>query len=300
MIPKPKNIRTVALVSNKHLDRQGASLVRIAVRFFKRRKINILYNKHISKNLKERMTRDAKIMKTADLVIAFGGDGTLIKLARHIEYKMIPILAVNLGSLGFMSEIQKAKDMKEKLESYLKRIIDAKKYRLDVRSMLRITVYRDGEKIETFLALNEAVINQGNFARLIELEASIDQRKMVRFKADGMIVATPTGSTGHSLSAGGPIVHPKLDALVFTPICPATLSMCPIVIPSNRMLTVTIETKRKYADNDIGLTIDGQTITKLQYGDKIKFRRSSRHFVLARSTNTKYYKILRERLHWGD
>ena len=85
MIPKPKNIRTVALVSNKHLDRQGASLVRIAVRFFKRRKINILYNKHISKNLKERMTRDAKIMKTADLVIAFGGDGTLIKLARHID-----------------------------------------------------------------------------------------------------------------------------------------------------------------------------------------------------------------------
>jgi NAD+ kinase len=300
MIPKPKSIKRVALVSNKHLDRNGAALIRTAVRFLKKRKIEVLYNKHVAKQIKQRMTNDAKIMKKADFVISFGGDGTLIKLARHIEYKMIPILAVNMGNVGFMSEIQRGKNMKEKLEVYLKKIIDSKKYRLDVRSMLRVTVYRDNEKIETFLALNEAVINQGNFARLIELDASIDQRKMVRFKADGMIVATPTGSTGHSLSAGGPIVHPRLDALVFTPICPATLSMCPIVIPSNRMLTVTIETKRKYADNDIGLTIDGQTIIKLQYGDKIKFRRSSRHFVLARATNTKYYKILRERLGWGD
>lgn len=300
MIPKPTSIKTVALVSNKHLDRHGVAVVKSAIKFLERRKINILYNKHVSKQLKEKMTHDEKIMVNADFVIAFGGDGTLIKLARYIEYKTIPILSVNLGSVGFISEIPKGTDMKEKVEEYLKKVIDTKKYRLDVRSLLRVTIYRDGEKIETFLALNEAVINQGNFARLIELEASIDQRRMVRFKADGVIVATPTGSTGHSLSAGGPIVNPKLDVLIFTPICPATLSMCPIVIPSNRMLTVTIETKRKYADNDIGLTIDGQTTTKLQYGDQIKFRRSSRNFVLVRATNTKYYKNLRERLGWGD
>ena len=173
------------------------------------------------------------------------------------------------------------------------------KYRLDVRNLLRVTLYRKGKKIETFVALNEAVINQGNFARLIELSAEINQRRMVRFKADGIIVATPTGSTGHSLSAGGPIVHPQLNAFVFTPVCPSALTMRPIIIPNNRQLTLTIETERKFKDNQIALTIDGQIVVPLKYGDKIKIRRSTRHFLLARMTNTRYYRMLRDKLHWG-
>ena len=233
-------------------------------------------------------------MEKADLAITFGGDGTLIKLARNTGYKNIPVFSINLGTVGFLTEIQKTENVLKNLE----RIFE-KKYRIDARSLLRVTLYRKGEKIETFLALNEAVINQGNFARLIELSAEIDQRRMVQFKADGIIVATPTGSTGHSLSAGGPIVHPQLDAFVFTPVCPSALTMRPIIIPNSRQLTLKIETERKFKDNEIALTIDGQIVVPLKYGDQIKIRRSSRNFLLARMTNTRYYRMLRDKLHWG-
>ena len=234
-------------------------------------------------------------MEKADLVITFGGDGTLIKLAQHTSYKEIPVFSINLGTVGFLTEIQK----NEKVIENLERVFN-KKYRIDRRSMLRVTIYRKTKKIDTFLVLNEAVINQGNFARLIELSVEINQRRMVRFKADGVILSTPTGSTGHSLSAGGPIVHPQLDAFVFTPICPSALTMRPIVIPSNRQVTLTIETQRKFKDNHIALTIDGQIVTPLQYGDQIKIRRSARHFPLARMTNTRYYRMLRDKLNWGS
>ena len=295
-LDKPKKIEIVAVIANKRLDRSGVAILRKVVRFFEKRKFKILYDKNAARYLKRKTTPFNQLMSKADFAVTCGGDGTVIKVARHMGYKHVPVFAINLGTLGFLTEIQKDHKLIEALE----RIFDKGNYILDVRSMLRITIYRKGKKVETHLAINDAVINQGNFARLIELSAHMNQRKMTRFKADGMIVSTPTGSTGHSLSAGGPIVHPKLDALIFTPICPATLSITPIVIPSNRMITVTIETKRRYEDNSIALTIDGQIVTKLQYGDQIKFRRSSRHFIFARRTNTKYYKILRERLKWGD
>ncbi|MDP2624907.1 MAG: NAD(+)/NADH kinase [Candidatus Peregrinibacteria bacterium] len=295
MIEKPKKINTVALVANAHLDRKGLTVLKRSVNFLKKKEVEILYNNNAAKFLKTDSSTSHQIMSKADLIITYGGDGTLIKLARDTTDKIIPILAVNLGNVGFLTEIQKTENVISELER-----IWEKKYQLDVRSMLRITVYRKGKKVETFLALNEAVINQGNFARLIEMHAELNQRRMVRFKADGIIVSTPTGSTGHSLSAGGPIVHPKLDALVFTPICPSALAMRPIVIPSNRQVTIHIETQRRFKNNQIALTIDGQIVTKLEYGDQIKFRRSSRHFALVRMTNTRYYKMLREKLSWGD
>jgi NAD+ kinase len=294
MIDKPAEINTVALVSNSRLDRKGVAILKKVEAFLKKRDITILYQKNTAATLKAKTTTSKVIMEKSDLVITFGGDGTLIKLARHTGYKSIPVFSINLGTVGFLTEIQKT----DKVIANLERIFN-KRYRMDVRSMLRVTIYRKNKKVETFLVLNEAVINQGNFARLIELSAEINQRRMVRFKADGIILATPTGSTGHSLSAGGPIVHPNLDAFVFTPICPTALTMRPIVIPSNRQVTVTIETKRKFKDNHIALTIDGQIVTPLQYGDQIKIRRSARHFILARMTNTRYYRMLRDKLHWG-
>ena len=294
MIEKPSEINSVALVANSQLDRFGKSILKKVDTFLQKKNVKLLYQKHAATILKNKPASSTFIMEKADLVITFGGDGTLIKLARNTSYKNIPVFSINLGTVGFLTEIQKTEKVLENLERLF-----AKKYRLDVRSLLRITIYRKGIKTDTFLALNEAVINQGNFARLIELSAEIDRRRMVRFKADGIIVATPTGSTGHSLSAGGPIVHPNLDAFVFTPICPSALTMRPIVIPSSRQLTLTIETERKFKDNEIALTIDGQIVIPLKYGDQIKIRKSSRNFLLARMTNTRYYRMLRDKLHWG-
>lgn len=294
---KPKTIQRVALVSKMHLDRRGIALTKKIVRFLENKKVEILYEKNTSDHLGEThpVTSRTDIMETADLVITLGGDGTLIKLAQHAGHHPVPILSINLGNVGFLTEVQKLDGTFTALQSILNG-----KYTLDVRSMLRVTVYRKGKKNDTFLALNEAVINQGNFARLIELTAEINQRRMVRFKADGLIIASPTGSTGHSLSAGGPIVHPKIEAIVFTPICPATLAIRPIVIPSSRELTITIETQRRFKETDLALTVDGQRIKKLKYGDEVRIRHSSRSFVLARITNTKYYRALREHLGWGE
>lgn len=242
----------------------------------------------------------SSILKEVDLVLSLGGDGTLLKIVRDIPLrKNLYILGINLGTLGFNTEVQTPEKVFDLLNEFFKG-----QYHIDERLLLRATLYRKGQKIATHLALNEAVINQGNFARLISLYAEIDQRKMIEFKADGVIVATPTGSTGHSLSAGGPIIHPRIDGFVFTPICPSDLTVRPIVIPSNRQLTVRIDTERRYADNQIGLTIDGQIMIPMEYGDVFKVRASHRKLRLIRaaakaSGGGNYYRLLREKLGWG-
>lgn len=234
-------------------------------------------------------------MKEMDLILTLGGDGTLLKGVRVTDKKNKPhILGIHLGTLGFLTEVHNTGKVFEVLDKIFKG-----QYHIDDRDLLRVTVYRNNEKFKTFLALNDAVINQGNFARLIEMSVTIDQRKMINFKADGVIVATTTGSTGHSLSAGGPIIHPGLSAFIMTPICPAALTTRPIVIPNNRQLNIKIETKRRFSDNDIGLTLDGQTILPLKYGDLIKIRKSSRRAHLIRMSGKLYYKMLREKIGWG-
>ncbi|MBI4975155.1 NAD(+)/NADH kinase [Candidatus Peregrinibacteria bacterium] len=232
------------------------------------------------------------ILNSCDLVIVLGGDGTLLKTARSSSKKKTLVFGVNMGTLGFLTECNHIKtfDCLDK--------IFAGQYFIDKRALLRVTTYRKNEKIETHLALNDAVINQGAFARLIKMNLEVNNRKLVSFEADGLIVSTPTGSTAHSLSAGGPIVHPQIQGLVVNPICPKSLSMRPIILPDTRQLTITIETQRKEESALIGLTLDGQDMTILQYGDKIKFRRSKRSLYLVRVKN-KYYKMLRTKLNWG-
>jgi len=237
--------------------------------------------------------RKTTILKKADLVLTLGGDGTLLKTARRLGRKLVYILGVNFGNLGFLTETDPSRVIETLTDIF------AGKYQLDRRSLLRVTVYRGKQKLETYLALNDAVINQGVFARLIELDLEVDGRKVVRFKADGMIIATPTGSTAHSLSAGGPIVHPTVEGFTISPICPSSLAMRPIVIPDKKQLTVSIETERRQEHHFIGLTIDGQDTLPLKYGDRVKFRRSSRSLYLIRTKN-RYYRVLRSKLGWGQ
>ncbi len=265
------------------------------------KKVTVTWDSHISPILgdKGEATR-TQLLKDADIVLSLGGDGTLLKIVRDLPLRRnLYVLGVNLGTLGFNTEVQDPNKVYEILDEFF-----AGSYHIDERLLIRATLYRKGVKIATHLALNEAVINQGNFARLISLYAEIDQRKMIEFKADGVIVATPTGSTGHSLSAGGPIIHPRIDGFVFTPICPADLTVRPIIIPSNRQITIRIDTDRRYVDNQIGLTIDGQIMIPVEYGDVIKVRASHRKLRLIRahvkaSGGGNYYKLLREKLSWG-
>lgn len=292
---KPKSLQFIALVAKSHLDRSGLSVLRKINIFLKKKGCAVLYDKNAATHLAQKAEKLNSILENADMVITIGGDGTLIKLAPHMPSDPVPILSINLGTVGLLTEVQNPERSIEILKNIFKN-----RYHIDERTMLRATIYRKGEKYDTFLALNEVVINQGNFARLIELSAEVNQRKMVQLKADGVIISTATGSTGHSLSAGGPIVHPKVDALIFTPICPAALSIRPIVIPSNRQLTISIETERRFKDNYIALTIDGQKTVPLEYGDRVKIRQSYRTFNLVRLSNTRYYRVLRDRLNWGD
>lgn len=292
-----KEFQTIGLIGRTKLD-EHQQFVKKLCEHIQKAKINLYWDEHVSPFLgaKNEDTR-VNILKNVDLVISLGGDGTILKIIRDLpKRKNLYVLGVNLGNIGFNTEVKTP----ERTFQYIDEILEGK-YSVDDRLLLRVTLYRNGEKLSTHLALNEAVINQGNFARLIDLRAEVDQRKMIDFKADGVIVSTPTGSTGHSLSAGGPIVHPRVDAIIFTPICPSELSVRPIVIPSNRQITVEIATERRYQDNTIGLTIDGQIVIPLQYGDKIKIRKSSRRMRMIRASQIagNYYKLLREKLYWG-
>ncbi|MFC1615740.1 NAD(+)/NADH kinase [Patescibacteria group bacterium] len=289
----PKSIKTVGLITKRNIKLRKGIVVDL-VKFLKKHKKKVLFDNNSCKLFKcEKGQKKLSILNKVDLAIVLGGDGTILKTARRLPKKKTLILGVNMGNLGFLSECHP-----DKLYECLEKTFEGN-YWIDKRALLRVTIYRHGKKIETYLTLNDAVINQGAFARLIEMNLEVDNRKVVSIKADGMIVATPTGSTAHSLSAGGPIVHPDIQSLTVTPICPSSLSMRAIVISDNKQLTATIKTQRRDESAIIGLTLDGQDMMVLHYGDKIKFRRSSRNIYFIRTKNI-YYKILRNKLHWGE
>lgn len=238
--------------------------------------------------------KKTQLLELVDLVITLGGDGTLLKTASKMPLKKVFVLPVNMGTLGFLTE-----STPENLFKHLDRVFK-KHFVVDERMLLRTTIYRNNEKIESFLSLNECAITQGSFARLITLGVEVNQRKIVDLKADGLVVASPTGSTGHSLSAGGPIVHPNIDGFLLTPVCPVSLSNRPILIPSDRQIKITILSENMDQSSRVGLTLDGQTTFSLLSGDEVKIRSSSRKLRILRMTGQNYYKMLRTKLGWGN
>lgn len=291
-MPTQKQIQTVGIITKRNVV-ENIKLLKSIVRFLKKQKVEVFFDTNSAPHFSTiGGLKKEQLLKKVDMVIIMGGDGTMLKTARRLSRKKVLVLGVNMGNLGFLSETTS-----DKVIETLERIFEGH-YAIDRRSVLRVTIYRDGKKTESHLALNEAVINQGAFARLIKMSLMIDGRNMVSFKGDGLIVATPTGSTAHSLSAGGPIVHPAIAGLTITPICPSSLSMRPIIIPDTRQLTVTIETERREHSANISLTIDGQDMLSLKFGDIVKIRRSKRDFFLIRVQN-RYYKTLRNKLSWG-
>jgi len=285
-------IKKVGIITKRGPD-QHKELIAKLIKYLGRRKLEVIYDENVGKLFNKPGHKKEQVLQLSDMAIVMGGDGTLLKTARRMSRKKVPILGVHLGTLGFLTET-----VPDKMFKLLGKMLKDQ-CALDKRTLLRTTLYRDGKKHSTYLSLNDAVINQGSFARLIQMRLEINQRLIVRFKADGLIVSTPTGSTAHALSAGGPIVHPHVPSIVVTPICPSSLSMRPIALPDNRQITVEIETERRNETEKLGLTLDGQDVIEIKYGDVVKFRKSKRNLYFIRE-GRKYYKMLRQKLNWGE
>ena len=283
-------MKKIAIFAKVH-DPRCQGVAEDLVRWLEARGLVPLVESHLARHLSHTTgIESTDIPATADMVVVLGGDGTLISAARLIGGREIPILGVNLGSLGFLTEIT-LDELYPVLDSCL-----AGNYQVSERMMLRATVLRDGVEVMTHRVLNDVVINKGALARIVDLETMVNDYYLTTFKADGLIICSPTGSTGYSLAAGGPIVHPPLDCLVVTPICPHTLTNRPIVINADAAVTVTL----KSANEDVFLTLDGQVGMELKGGDVITVRRAAHRTRLITSRSKDYFEVLRTKLKWGE
>jgi NAD+ kinase len=229
------------------------------------------------------------LASSVDLVVVLGGDGTMISAARALGEREIPVLGVNYGTLGYLAEFGIG-EMLPALEAVL-----GGAYTLNRRLMLEAELIRGSETRASSRVLNDVVVSKSALARIIEIEARIDGMFVNSFRADGLIVSTPTGSTAYNLSAGGPIVYPSMNALVITPICPHTLSNRPLVVPDE----VTIEVVLRTHDEEVALTLDGQVGFQMEAGDLVRMRKSKTTFNLLQPPNHNYFEVLRGKLRWG-
>jgi NAD+ kinase len=227
----------------------------------------------------------------SDLIITFGGDGTLLSVARHAPAD-VPVLGVNMGTLGFLTEIQ-VEDFPSVLEQVL-----AGGYEVEPRVTFDVTVFGPKRDHQQYRVLNDATINKTALARIIEMKVSVAGMFVSTFRADGLIVSTPTGSTAYNLSAGGPIIYPTMHAVVLTPICPHMLTNRPLVLPDE--LDIEISLVAPGADQETFLTLDGQEGFPIAHDDRVCVRKSDKRVLLVQSPNKNYFDVLRTKLKWGE
>lgn len=225
-----------------------------------------------------------------NILIVLGGDGTLLAAARAFAHTMTPILSVNLGSLGFLTEVPLG-DIYTALEAWCANRAD-----VEVRSMMHAEIIRDGKVIQQWDALNDVVVTKGTIARMGDFTVEIDNQFVATFRADGVIVATPTGSTAYNLAANGPIIMPSVDAIVVNPICPHLLTIRPIVVPGESTVSIHVVG----VPNQIYLTVDGQQSVELQLDDYIHCQRSKASVRLLRPRPNGLFSVLRTKLKWGE
>ena len=230
-----------------------------------------------------------KLAASVDLILVLGGDGTMIGTARMIGDTDVPVIGVNYGGLGYLAEFR-IEELFVALESILKG-----EFKLEKRVMLAVELFRGQDLVSGNRVLNDVVINKSALARIIEIEAYLNQQFVNSFRADGLIVSTPTGSTAYNLSAGGPVIYPSMNAIVITPICPFTLSNRPIVVPDD----AEIELRLKTPEEEVALTLDGQVGFPLKVEDRVIIRKSRTTFNLVQPMNRNYFEVLRDKLRWG-
>jgi NAD+ kinase len=259
--------------------------------WFKERGVNVFSEEMEAKESLDGGCEDLSVIpKTVDWVVVLGGDGTLLGAARRVGPYGIPILGVNLGGLGFLTVIPL-----ERLYPLAEMVMDGR-IELETRSMLEAKVLREEEEVCRFQVLNDVVINKSALARIIDLDVTIDEEFLTTFRADGLIISTPTGSTAYNLSAGGPILYPTMETFLLTPICPFALTNRSIIIPDNASVQISMG---KETEKTVILTFDGQVGFDLYYGDKVIINKSEEKIKLLRPPDHSYFKLLRTKLMWG-
>lgn len=284
-------IQTIGIISRpRRVD--IAAIVPPLLKWLSDRNIRAIYDKETATSLEQSDGGKSRseLAARSDLLLVLGGDGTLLAAAREAAPLGIPILPINLGSLGFLTSFT-LQELYPALEETL-----AGRLAASERVMLHVALIRDGKTLDDQRVLNEVVINKGALARMIEIRLIINSDFVCRYRADGLIVATPTGSTAYSLSAGGPIVHPNVESLIVTPICPHTLSDRPIVVDDKCCVELTLVGQAE----SVYLTLDGQKGVPMQSGDKVRILRAEERLKLIQPKRKSYYEILRSKLKWGE
>jgi NAD+ kinase len=233
---------------------------------------------------------DPALLDGVDLAVSLGGDGTLLACARMVADRGVPILAVNMGDFGFITEVSRS-ELFDAWEKFLAGSLGTSE-----RLMLTVSVRRGDGLAAEFTGLNDAVVSALGISRMIRLKVFLSDTSVGRYRADGVIVATPTGSTAYSMAAGGPIVYPEMDAFILTPICPFTLSNRPTVVPSTEILRIVVEEPQKA---EVTLTVDGQESVRLQPRDEVLVRQAPRKALIIRSDKRTFYEVMRMKLGWS-
>ncbi len=280
---------TIGIAGKPHKEdvRKTASELK---KWLEARAIKVIQEDHLaimpSQSLPSRTTLPGQV----DMVIVLGGDGTLLSVARAVGNDKVPILGINMGGLGFLTEVTLPE-----MFPLLKEILDGN-YSIRKRMLLTTTVNRRDGVRKTFQALNDVVINKGALARIINIKAAINGEYLTTYRADGLIISTPVGSTGYSLSAGGPIVCPGINGIIITPICSHTLTNRPILIRENDTATLTLLSK----EDEVIVTVDGQVGHPIGYEDTVDISKSKNAIAMIVPPGKSYYEILRTKLKWGE
>ncbi len=285
----PETPKTVGLVVKRGRAEAAALAETIAGRL-RARGVRVLVEAELGELPGAQVVDKPTMARTADLIVVFGGDGTLLGVARLAGPRELRVLGVNLGGLGFLTEVSTSDALPT-----LDRVF-AGDYQLDRRTTLAVRVLRDGIAVAASQVLNDAVINKGALARIIDLHTSVDGEYLCVYKADGLIVATPTGSTAYSLSAGGPLVGPGVAVMLLALICPHTLTLRPLVLADGSVVRVQL----RAPDQEVFLTLDGQEGIPLRDGDVVEVARSPHVVALVRTVRRSVLGVLRDKLHWGE
>ncbi len=280
-------MKTLAVVAKK-----GSAEAAVLARRLRQRhpELTLLADPDFAAELGWPVASQEEVAARAELVVVLGGDGTLIRAARLLGGRPVPILGINLGSLGFMTEVPATEGL-DVLDEVL-----AGRGSVQQRMKLGCRVVRRGAVAVEDEVLNDVVINRGALSRIADHETRIDGKLIATFKSDGLIVATPTGSTAYALAAGGPIVHPGLDCALIVPICPHALTQRPLVVPGDQVVSIHLGDEAA----DVYVTFDGQSGHALLAKDTLEVRRSPNRVLLVSNPRLDYFAVLREKLHWGE
>ncbi len=282
-------MRHVAIIY-KRVRPEAARLAHKVKEWFEKHNVEVFLRENIDNSGVSCVYEKIEIPPTVETVVVIGGDGTFLSVARFIERRSIPVIGINLGGLGFLTEISADSCFTE-----LEKILSGN-FEIEERMVLRVSVRREGKEIFSHRVLNDAVINKGALARIIDLHASIDGHFLTHYRGDGLIICTPTGSTAYNISAGGPIIFPPAQAIILTPICPFTLTNRPIVFPGS--VTVMVEIAEPAAD--VTLTCDGQIGCLIRDFDQVIATAAATPLRIIKAPGVNHFEILRSKLKWGQ